>query len=63
MKDHEKKAVNNYLNRRAELGSIHRNDRITTDKKMADAVLRGKLGCDRANQVIKAMDDLRSRGF
>lgn len=59
----DKRAVTAYLTKRAELGSQHRNDRLSTDKKWADAELRGRLGCRRANEVIAAIDHLRSRGL
>lgn len=63
MKAARDKAVNAYLDERAKLGQIHRNDRLSDDKKHADAILRGKLGCARANEVIAAIDNLRARGF
>ena len=58
-----KQAVSEYLTKRAELGQRHRNDRVTDEKKLADSYLRGKLGCDRANEVIASIDYLRSRGY
>lgn len=59
----DNRAVSAYLSKRAQLGSQHRNDRLSPDKKWADAELRGKLGCRRANEVIAAIDHLRSRGL
>lgn len=35
------------------------NDRLSDSKKHADAVLRGKLGADRANKIIGAMDEVK----
>lgn len=55
--------VSAYLTKRAEIGQRHSNDRVTDAKKWADAELRGRLGCDRANDVIAAIDSLRSRGY
>lgn len=55
--------VGEYLTKRAELGKYHRNDRLSQDKLMADAKLRGRIGTRAANEVIKAMDDLRARGY
>lgn len=55
--------VATYLSKRADLGKRYSNDRVTDAKKWADAELRGKLGCDRANEVIAAIDNLRSRGY
>ena len=60
---HDKRAVGTYLNKRAELGQMYRNDRLSSEKRWADAELRGKLGCQRANEVIAAVDKLRSRGL
>lgn len=61
--DVRNKAVSEYLDKRAETGRMYRNDRLADSKKMADAILRGKLGCARANEVIAAIDNLRARGF
>lgn len=55
--------VGDYLKKRADIGSRHSNDRVTEEKKSADAKLRGQIGCKRANELIKSMDDLRARGF
>lgn len=40
-----------------------RDDRQSEEKLNADAYLRGKLGTRAANDIIKTMDDLRSRGY
>lgn len=55
--------VGEYLLKRVELGKRYSNDRLSQAKVMADAELRGKIGTRAANEVIKAMDDLRSRGY
>lgn len=60
MKD---RAISRYLEKRAELGRLHFNDRESNDKLWADAVLRGQIGERHANEVIEAIDDLRARGF
>lgn len=38
-------------------------DSLSADKKHADAILRGKLGCAAANKIISTIDGLRARGF
>lgn len=57
------KAVNEYLAKRAETSRYKRDDRESRDKLSADAELRGKLGVRRGNEVIRAIDDLKSRGY
>ena len=41
--------------------SSRRDDRCDRSKLDADARLRGKVGTHRANEIIKAIDDLKSR--
>ena len=35
------------------------NDRLSRDKQNADAWLRGRLGADRANKIIGALDEIK----
>ena len=35
------------------------NDRLSRDKQNADARLRGRLGVDRANKLIGALDEVK----
>jgi hypothetical protein len=59
MRDWENKVAGEYAAARLgnEFGSG--NDRLDSGKQNADAVLRGKLGADRANKIIGAMDEAK----
>jgi len=41
--------------------SSSRDDRQCEDKKWDDAILRGSIGTHKANEVIKMIDDYKSR--
>lgn len=52
-------AIDKYVaNRMARSGG--RDDRCDAAKKSADAALRGKIGCHKANEVIRQIDKLKS---
>lgn len=50
--------IEKYVSKRL---SDDRDDRCSDAKKWNDAKLRGSLGCQRANEVIKMIDDFKSR--
>lgn len=56
------KNTDEYLRRRAELGRLSPggDDRCDQYKLRADAELRGALGCHKANEIIAAIDRVRS---
>lgn len=58
MTNHDKYAAE-YAAKRLD-GSFGRgNDRVTREKQYADALLRGRLGTDRANKLIGALDEVK----
>ena len=58
----DNKAVDAYLKQRSDMGCASRqgDDRRHPDKWMRDAELRGKIGDENANRIIRAIDTVRS---
>jgi hypothetical protein len=53
---HKDRAISDYVKERMNNGD----DRCNDDKKWKDAELRGSIGCDAANRVIKHIDEMKS---
>ena len=59
MRDWESKEAARYAEQRLGNSFGNGNDRLSSEKQNADARLRGRLGVDRANKIIGAMDEIK----